>query len=100
MAKRRVDELVRSYIVFRNLTRPLGGVKSVPGTPYCVKGFFMQSDNGVFEFTPPSPLIQVRALSNFFYFHKYNICLLMLFLGTVDSDTVLVKDIIKYRYSE
>lgn len=69
MAKRRVDELVRSYIVFRNLTRPLGGVKSVPGTPYCVKGFFMQSDNGVFEFTPPSPLIQVRALSVVFYFH-------------------------------
>lgn len=69
MAKRRVDELVRSYIVFRNFTRPLGGVKSVPGTPYCVKGFFMQSDNGVFEFTPPSPLIQVRALSVVFYFH-------------------------------
>ncbi|XP_054260950.1 uncharacterized protein LOC128985467 isoform X2 [Macrosteles quadrilineatus] len=58
-AKHLVAELTRAYVVFRVLTRPMGGVKSVPGIPYCIRGFFLESDNGVYEFTPPSPLMQI-----------------------------------------
>uniref|UniRef100_A0A1B6CIV1 Generative cell specific-1/HAP2 domain-containing protein n=2 Tax=Clastoptera arizonana TaxID=38151 RepID=A0A1B6CIV1_9HEMI len=58
LAEKYVSNLIDAYHVYRNLSRPLGGVNCVPGTPYSVCGIFSKNVEGKYEFTPTPPFKQ------------------------------------------
>ncbi|XP_070072362.1 uncharacterized protein [Drosophila takahashii] len=59
-----VESLRNSQVAYRTMSSPIGGVIDIPDNyQYCIKGFFVQTLNSIYEFLSYDPLAQFVGIS-------------------------------------
>ncbi|KAH8362743.1 hypothetical protein KR084_000493 [Drosophila pseudotakahashii] len=59
-----VESLRNSQVAYRTMSSPVGGVIDIPDNyQYCIKGFFVQTLNSIYEFLSYDPLAQFVGIS-------------------------------------
>ncbi|XP_046592389.1 hapless 2 [Neodiprion lecontei] len=61
-----VAQLLNIRVVFRNLKHPIGGLNVPVGTPYSLRGYFMNAENGGYRFITACPFKQHWLIDNGF----------------------------------